>query len=228
MPAASDVIAAVRKRFLLIARITPNTAHAKKFLAFGEASAIAYPPTEIFGEEYIEIATGSLFGPRLTLTAGMAPGHVLPAGPAVSIGHRCVIGQGAGIVGMSSITIGNDVWTGHNVYITDFNHGYEDITTPPGQQFSKPRPVVIDDGVWIGNGSTILGGSIIGKNCVIGAGSVVTGPIPDYSVAVGVPARVIRQYLPERGWFNPQLDQAEPTVEPAGTGELTESGTPRP
>lgn len=207
MIAASDVIAMGRRRFLLLARIGPNSRHAKRFARFGDSSAIAFAPTEIFGEEYIEIGSGTLFGPRLTLSAGMSPGHVL-AGPAVIIGDRCVIGMGMGIVGISSITIGNDVWTGHNVYITDFNHGYEDITIPPGLQMSAPRPVVIDDGVWLGNGVTVVGGSRIGKNSVIGAGSVVTGSIPDYSVAVGNPARVIRQYLPGQGWVRPTAEAA--------------------
>ena len=200
MVAASDVIAAGRRRFLLLARIGAKSRHAKRFARFGECSAIAFPPTEIFGERYIEIATGTLFGPRLTLTAGFGPDQVLPHGPVVTIGHRCVIGQGNAIVGMSSIAIGDDVWTGHNVYITDFNHGYEDLDVPPGLQMSAPRPVSIGDGVWLGNGVTVLGGASIGKHAVIGAGSVVTGTIPAYSVAVGNPARVIRQHIPGNGW----------------------------
>ncbi len=209
MVTASDVIAEGRRRFLLLARIGPNSRHAKRFARFGDCSAIAFPPTEIFGERYIEIGSGSLFAPQLTLTAGLSPEHVLPHGPVVTIGDRCVIGHGMGIVGIASISIGNDVWTGHNVYITDFNHGYEDLAVPPGLQLSEPRPVKIADGAWIGNGVTVVGGATIGKHAVIGAGSVVTGSVPDYSVAVGNPARVIRQYIVGRGWITPDsLDEA--------------------
>ena len=203
MVAASDVIAAARRRFLLYARIGPNSRHARKFASFGSSSAIAFAPTEIFGEEYISIGSGTLLGPRLTLTAGLSPGHVLDNGPVVTIGDRCVIGQGMGIVGVAGIHIGNDVWTGHNVYITDFNHGYEDLETPPGLQLGAPRPVTIADGAWIGNGVTVLGGSSIGRHSVIGAGAVVTGRVPDFSVAVGNPARVIRQYVEGVGWTRP-------------------------
>lgn len=215
MVKASDVIAAARRRFLLLARIGADSNHAKKFAQFGEASAIAFAPTEIFGERYIKIATGSLFGPGLTLTAGLSPDHELAGGPVVTIGHRCVIGKGNSIVGVSSIVIGDDVWTGHNIYITDFNHGYEDLEVPPGLQMSAPRPVTIADGVWIGNGSTILGGSHIGKHSVIGAGAVVNGTIPDYSVAVGNPARVVRQHVPGRGWVR---------IDPSSTRRPSASG----
>lgn len=200
MVTTSDVIESGRRRFLKLARIGPKSRQAKRFAHFGEGSLIAFPPTEIFGEAHIEIGSGALLGPRLTLSAGLSPDHDLGNQLVVTIGDRCVIGQGSGIVGISSIAIGNDVWTGHHFYVTDFNHGYEDVTVPPGQQMSEPRPVTISDGAWIGNGVTVLGGSVIGKNAVIGAGSVVTGTVPDYSVAVGNPARVVRQYKEGVGW----------------------------
>ena len=79
------------------------------------------------------------------------------------------------------------MFTGHHVYITDANHGYEDVTLTIGQQFAPPRPVSIGDGSWIGHGSIVLPGASVGKHVVIGAGSVVTGAIPDFSVAVGQP-----------------------------------------
>lgn len=200
MANSADLIAAVRRRFLNLARITPESRAASRFARFGAGSAIAFAPTEIFGERYVAIGRDVLFGPRLTLTAGLSPGHILPTGPVVTIGDRCVIGQGAGIVGISGIHIGTDVWTGHNVYITDFNHGYEDTTIPPGQQLSEARPVHIGDGAWIGNGATVLPGVSIGRNSVIGAGSVVTKSVPDLAVAVGNPARVVRRFDVHHGW----------------------------
>jgi acetyltransferase-like isoleucine patch superfamily enzyme len=80
------------------------------------------------------------------------------------------------------------------VYITDQNHGYEDTSVPISQQSQPERAVVIGDGSWLGHGSVVLPGVTIGRHVVIGANSVVTKDIPDFSVAVGVPARVVRRF----------------------------------
>ena len=158
-------------------------------------------PTTIFNEQYISIGEDTLIGEGVALSAGMVPGQVCISTPVVTIGDRCLIGRGSGIVGHFSIIIGNDVWTGHHVYITDQNHGYEDITRPISQQTQPERAVVIGDGSWLGYGAVVLPGVTIGKHCVIGANSVVTSDIPDFSVAVGVPARVIRRYDATTGWI---------------------------
>ena len=136
-----------------------------------------------------------MIGPMCTLSAGMVPGQECISNPVVSIGDRCLIGKGSGIVGHFSISIGNDVWTGHDVYITDQNHGYEDVSRPISVQTMPEKAVSIGDGSWIGHGSVVLPGSMIGNHVVIGANSVVTGSIPDYSVAVGSPARVVRRLV---------------------------------
>jgi acetyltransferase-like isoleucine patch superfamily enzyme len=88
------------------------------------------------------------------------------------------------------------------VYITDQNHGYEDVTTSISAQSQPERPVSVGDGSWIGAGAMILPGSSIGRHVTIGANAVVTGVIPDWSVAVGAPARVIRRYEPDKGWID--------------------------
>jgi acetyltransferase-like isoleucine patch superfamily enzyme len=162
---------------------------------------ICFPPNTIFNERYIRIGQDTMIGPMCTLSAGMVPGQVCISDPVVSIGDRCLIGKGSGIVGHFSITIGNDVWTGHDVYITDQNHGYEDISRPISVQTMPERAVSIGDGSWLGHGSVILPGATIGKHAVIGANSVVTGSIPDYSVAVGTPARVVRRFV-DGGWVS--------------------------
>jgi acetyltransferase-like isoleucine patch superfamily enzyme len=174
--------------------IGPEHRAGKKFGAFGVNSVICFPANTIFNEQYIRIGSGTMIGPNCTLSAGMVPGQECIFDPVVSIGDRCLIGKGSGIVGHLSITIGDDVWTGHHVYITDQNHGYEDLTEPISRQTMPERPVVIGDGSWLGFGSVVLPGANIGRHVVIGANSVVTGTIPDYSVAAGVPARVIRQH----------------------------------
>ena len=154
-----------------------------------------WKPTTIFNERFIAIGQDTLIGPDISLSAGMVPGQECITYPVVSIGDRCLIGRGSGIVGHFSIEIGNDVWTGHNVYITDQNHGYEDVERPISQQSQPERAVKIGDGSWLGYGSVVLPGVTIGKHVVVGANSVVTHDIPDYSVAVGVPAKVIKSYV---------------------------------
>ena len=95
------------------------------------------------------------------------------------------------------------MWTGHHVYITDQNHGYVDIDLPISAQTQPERPVTIGAGSWLGHGTVVLPGSRIGRHVTIGANSVVSGDIPDYSVAVGSPARVIRLYVQGKGWTRP-------------------------
>jgi acetyltransferase-like isoleucine patch superfamily enzyme len=153
-----------------------------------------WKPTTIFNERFITIGKDTLIGPEISLSAGMVPGQECITYPVVSIGDRCLIGRGSGIVGHFSIEIGNDVWTGHNVYITDQNHGYEDVTRPISQQSQPERAVKIGDGSWLGYGSVVLPGVTIGRHVVIGANSVVTHDIPDFSVAVGTPAKVIKTF----------------------------------
>lgn len=183
-----------------VGAIGPDDHAGKMFGAFGAGSIICFPPNTIFNERFIHIGAGTMIGPQVTLSAGMVPGQACLSDPVVRIGDRCLIGKGSGIVGHFGIDIGNDVWTGHHVYITDQNHGYEDITRPISQQSQPERPVTIGDGSWLGYGTVVLPGSHIGKHVTIGANSVVTGEIPDYSVAVGSPAKVIRRYIDGEGW----------------------------
>jgi acetyltransferase-like isoleucine patch superfamily enzyme len=173
--------------------IGPDTGRGKRFGKFGKDSVICFPPNTLFNEQYIHIGEGTMIGPQATLSAGMVPGQEMITDPVVSIGDRCLIGKGSGIVGHLRIEIGNDVWTGHHVYITDQNHGYEDPELPISMQVMPERPVSIGDGSWLGHGSIVLPGSNIGKHVVVGANSVVTGDLPDNCIAAGVPARVIKQ-----------------------------------
>ena len=176
------------------AAIGPSTKRGQKFESFGDRSIIMWPPTTIFNEQYISIGSHTMIGQHVALSAGMIPGQLCVTSPVVRIGDRCLIGRGSGIVGHFSIEIGNDVWTGHHVYITDQNHGYEDISKPISQQTQPERAVRIGDGSWLGHGCIVLPGVSIGRHVVVGANSVVTHDLPDYCVAVGAPARVIRQF----------------------------------
>ena len=112
----------------------------------------------------------------------------------LSIGRSGVFGYNNHITCVRSVTIGDFVLTSNNVYISDNIHEYEDITKPIIDQAIKfKRAVEIGDGSWIGENVSIIGASV-GRNSVIGANSVVTHDIPDYSVAVGAPAKVIKRF----------------------------------
>lgn len=175
------------------AAIGPDDPRGRLFGSFGERSIIMWPPVTIFNERYIHIGSHTMIGPGVALSAGMVPGQECISDRVVVIGDRCLIGRNSGIVGHFSVEIGNDVWTGHHVYVTDQNHGYEDPSRPISLQTQPERAVRIGDGSWIGHGAVILPGVTIGRHVVVGANSVVTSDVPDFSVAVGSPARVIRQ-----------------------------------
>ncbi|MGD9998046.1 MAG: DapH/DapD/GlmU-related protein [Ilumatobacteraceae bacterium] len=182
------------------AAIGPESHAARSFGRFGRGSIICFPANTIFNEHYIQIGEDTMIGPGVTLSAGMVPGQQCLSNPVVRIGDRCLIGKGSGIVGHFSIEIGDDVWTGHHVYITDQNHGYEDVNLPISRQTMPERAVSIGDGSWLGHGTVVLPGARIGRHVAVGANSVVRGELPDYSVAVGNPARVIRRYVEGTGW----------------------------
>jgi len=196
--ALNDVLGAVVRRswtaVTRLAAVGPSTRAGRRFGAFGRGSIICFPFNTIFNEHYIRIGEDTMIGPGVTLSAGMVPGQKCLSDPVIRIGDRCLIGKGSGIVGHFSIEIGDDVWTGHHVYITDQNHGYEDVDLPISRQTMPERAVVIGDGSWLGYGTVVLPGARIGRHVVVGANSVVTGDLPDFCVAVGSPARVVRHH----------------------------------
>lgn len=93
---------------------------------------------------------------------------------------------------VSTITLEDDVLLGPNVSIYSATHKFEDWTAPIKEQGYSAAPVLLKRGCWIGINVVVLPGVTIGLNAVIGANSVVTSDIPDYAVAVGAPAKVIR------------------------------------
>ncbi|WP_420453591.1 DapH/DapD/GlmU-related protein [Ilumatobacter sp.] len=176
-----------------VAAIRSGTRRGDRFGRFGAGSVICFPPTALLNERYVRIGRDTVFGPGMTLSAGMGEGQRMVTDPVVEIGDRCLFGKGSAIVGHLEIRIGDDVWTGHHVYITDQNHGYEDRDLPISRQAMPERPVSVGDGSWLGHGTVVLPGSRIGRHVVVGANSVVRGFLPDHCIAAGVPARVIRQ-----------------------------------
>ena len=182
--------------------IGPGDVAAGRFGSFGEGSCLTFPQGALFGERWIHIGRDTLVGPDVSLSAGMVPGQQMITDPVVRIGDRCMIGRGSHIVGHFSIEIGDDVYTGPYIYVTDQNHGYEDPDQVVHAQWPRDVPVRIGDGSWIGTGVVILPGTTLGRNVVVGAGAVVRGDFPDHSVVAGVPARVVRRYVPGSGWLD--------------------------
>ena len=128
--------------------------------------------------------------------------------PAVlRFGKGCILGQNNHLAAVREVIFGEYVLTANNVYISDNLHGYEDVSRPVMHQSVRFKGAVsIGDGTWIGENACIIGAKI-GKNCVIGANSVVTHNVPDFSVVVGSPGRVIRQFDSLSGqWRNTRSD----------------------
>ncbi len=183
-----------------VGSIGPADARGRRFGAFGWGSCLVFPQGAIYNERYIEIGEGTIVGPRTCLTAGMAPGQEMASNPVVRIGDRCLIGRGSHVVGHWSIDIGDDIQTGPYVYITDQNHSYVDPDEPVGRQWPVEAPVRIGSGSWLGANAVVLPGADIGRHVVVAAGAVVRGTVPDRCVVAGVPARIVRRWVPGEGW----------------------------
>ena len=190
--------------------VTADTPAGRAFKGFGRGSIMAFPPGSVFGESAIEVGEGTLIGQLVTISVGIVPGQDFSGMTVLTIGDRCVIGRGSHIVAHESITIEDDVWTGPYVYVTDQNHGYEDPSTPIGNQFPINRPVRIGAGSWVGAGAIILPGANIGRNVVVAAGSVVRGKVPDRCVVAGVPAKIVREHT-KAGWQPPRAETPGPS-----------------
>jgi acetyltransferase-like isoleucine patch superfamily enzyme len=111
----------------------------------------------------------------------------------ITIGNRVHIGEGTVIFSGLSIKIGNDVIIGPQNVIVDSDHRYQDLSIPMNRQPLSFKEVSIGEDVWIASHCVVTKGVTIHKGAVIGAGGVVNKDIPPYSIAVGVPARVIKK-----------------------------------
>lgn len=120
--------------------------------------------------------------------------HHMYIQPELIIGEGSYIGRFGTIACINRVCIGKNVLISDRVFIGDALHGFERTDIPiKEQKMTSPGPVEIGDGTWVGISASILPNVSIGKNCVIGANSVVTHDIPDFCVAAGNPARVLRK-----------------------------------
>lgn len=112
----------------------------------------------------------------------------------LSIGDGTYIGNYCHIYATNNIGIGNKVLIADRVYISDNVHSYENVNVPVIDQPIKQLPALtIGDGAWLGENVCVIGASV-GKNSVVGANAVVTRDIPDYCVALGIPAIIVKRY----------------------------------
>ena len=161
----------------------------RRFHHFGEGS-ILYKPNWVYGPHQIAIGSGVLMLHGIWLSVERAAWD-LPA-PVIQIGDLAGFRPYVTISAAESITIEDHVIVSAFTSIIDSDH----VHSPdyPNIMYAgslSTSPIRIGEGTWIGERCAILRGSNIGKKCTIGANSVVRGHIPDYSVAVGAPARVV-------------------------------------
>lgn len=180
--------------------VGPDSDLADRFGTFGWGACIAFPSGGLHGTSSIHLGAGTMVGRSCSLSVGyLTEEEDLPERGLV-VGERCVIGARSVLTAHESIVIGDDVWLGQGVLVSDASHGYQDPETPIGRQYGEHAPVVIGAGSWIGHGAVILPGTTLGRNVVVGAGSVVRGTVEDHAVVAGVPARVVRRLQPGVGW----------------------------
>ena len=180
--------------------VVPGTAIAERFGSFGAGSCIDFPPATLLNIGSIHLGRDVLVGRHATLAAGYGVGDPNLPDRALVIGDGCVLGARSTITAHQYVELGDSVFTGQQVFITDASHGYQDPHTPIGKQFGAHQPVVIGSGTWIGHAAVILPGTRIGRNVVVAAGAVVRGEVEDHAVVAGNPARVVRRLEPGVGW----------------------------
>jgi acetyltransferase-like isoleucine patch superfamily enzyme len=175
------------------------------YASFGPGSVVA-PPSRVNGAEFVHIGRDVIIHEHAWISVVAAVEGITPQ---LRIGDGTHIDRLIHLACVGEVEIGPMGLIGERLLITDMYHDYEDVTRPIIEQPSaRPRAVKIGGGVLINPGVSILPGVTIGKNSVIGAGAVVTRDVPAFAVAVGNPARVVRQYNREAGRWEPAQPQA--------------------
>jgi len=155
---------------------------------------------KVKGLKYIEIGSNFHAGKQLWLEA-VVDYYGQRFSPLIRIGNNVSFQDFVHIGATNYVEIGDNVLFASKVYVSDHNHGIYDgdyqsnpQEPPRFRQLTSNKEVKIEENVWIGDAVTILPGVHIGKGSIIGANSVVAKDIPEFSIAVGVPAKVIKKY----------------------------------
>ena len=144
-------------------------------------------------EGRLEVGRHTLFEPGVWLTA--------PGAARIRIGAGTFLNMGVMVAALQLVEIGEHCMFANGCFVSDSSHRFDDPVAPvPWQGFTSKGPTRIEDNVWCGVHVVVTSGVTIGRRSVIGANSVVTTDIPPYSIAAGVPARVLRTIeYPARG-----------------------------
>lgn len=118
-------------------------------------------------------------------------------GGQINIGDDVVISQNVHITSAGNLEIGKSSLILANVFITNIDHDYTEIGKHVVKQKIKVKETKIGDNCFIGMGAAVMAGTVLGKQCVVGANSVVRGVFPDYCVIVGSPAKIVKKYNPQ-------------------------------
>jgi acetyltransferase-like isoleucine patch superfamily enzyme len=141
---------------------------------------------EALQEGRMEVGAGALFEPGVWITA--------PAPARVRIGAGTFLNLGVMVAALELVEIGDHCMFANGCFVTDADHRFDDPDRPiTWQGFQSKGPTRIGDNVWCGANVVITSGVTVGERCVIGANSVVRSDVPAYSIAVGAPARVVKQ-----------------------------------
>ena len=141
----------------------------------------------------VELGGNVMIGPYAVLVC--AP--MTNLGEGIKMGANSAVGAFSFLGSSGPITIGENVIMGQHVSFHPENHNIERTDIPIRDQATTRVGIVVEDDVWVGANVTFLDGARVGRGSVIGAGAVVRGEIPAWSVAVGVPARVVRTRKPQ-------------------------------
>ncbi len=163
------------------------------FFSTGKKSTII-PPLRFAGLSDIAIGSFVTIHSNCWIQA-LTRGESNTGSPKIIIKDYVSIGMDATISAVKQIVLEEYVFTARNVYISDHAHKYDDINIPISHQsVCGVSEVRIGAHTWLGQNSVVLPGVKIGRHCVIGANSVVNSDIPDYTVAVGAPAKIVKSY----------------------------------
>ncbi|MEH7437937.1 acyltransferase [Neobacillus drentensis] len=156
------------------------------FKKFGNWSYIG-TPIVLDGVRNVEIGNRVRIQPGLRLETIGNEGSII-------IEENTSIGQNFHITSKGKLTIGKNTTILGNVFITNIDHDYQEIDKHILEQKYIVNDTVIGENCFIGYGAAIQAGTKLGKQCIVGTNSVVRGEFPDYSVIVGAPARIVKQY----------------------------------
>jgi acetyltransferase-like isoleucine patch superfamily enzyme len=166
---------------------------AGQFKEIGRGARIS-PPFRFWGLNEISLGEGVMIH-RDCWIQTIPASEEEEASTKLLIGPHSGIGMGASISAARKIVLGEYVLLARNVYISDHAHAFKNVEDPiMSQGLTGIAPVSIGARTWLGQNVVVLPGVTIGQHCIIGANSVVNSSIPDFSVAVGSPARVVKQY----------------------------------